>query len=319
MGLPLGDDRDVQDVVPLHPAQGRRLKLRLGEVLRLGRGSAHEHEAQYKEDNPGAASKHARSIVKGVRPVIPTFALALLLGCLGCADSAASLSRHEVALAQEDFDGAEQSLRDGLERHPRDVPLLCAAASFYLRAQPEATYKPRLALHYALRADQAAKGTDGEAVRLLARAHRAAGGLTALPQGEALLAAGLEQVGHPDAGSPKRLKPFDSDLLDPTLENLLEQKLRWELGKKQPTCPEQQLLVPEGNYPLEDPSGATVSLAAFCVERMPSLDLGCAGTGLRQCTGQEEGVVRTTLRAMLWGDRQGHRCCAESSLARVKH
>jgi hypothetical protein len=254
-----------------------------------------------------------------VRSVIPILVLALLLACIGCADPGEALSRHEVALAQEDLGLAEQSLRDALERHPSDVPLLSAAAAFYLRAEPTETYKPRLALHYALRADQAAGGADIDTVRLLARAHRAAGGLTALPAGEALLAAGLELVGHPDADAPKRLKPFDSDLLDPTLENLLEQKLRWELGKKQPTCTEQQLLVPEGNYPLAEPSGTTVSLASFCVERMPSLDLGCAGPALRQCNGEEERVVRMTLSGMLWGDRRGHRCCADSTLARVKH
>jgi hypothetical protein len=254
-----------------------------------------------------------------VHSVIPTLVLALLLACVGCADPGAALSGHEAALEDGDLDLAEQRLRDGLERHPSDVPLLFAAAAFYLRAEPTETYKPRLALHYALRADQAARGADIDTVRLLARAHRAAGGLTALPAGEALLAAGLELVGHPDADAPKRLKPFDSDLLDPTLENLLEQKLRWELGRKQPTCTEQLLLVPEGKYPLGEPLGATVSLAAFCVERMPSLDLGCAGPGLRQCSGQEERVVRTTLSEMLWGDRRGHRCCADSTLARVKH
>jgi hypothetical protein len=243
----------------------------------------------------------------------------------GCSGPEKALQRHQDALESGQHRLAEEALRSGLEDHPGDIPLLCAAASFYLRPDPAESYTPRLALHYAMRADQAAGGVNPDAARLLGMAHRAAGGLTALPEGEALLAAGLEALGHPDAGAPQRLRPFDSDLLDPTLANLLEQKARWEKGRIQPTCPPEQLLVPAGQYPIAvanlgdaPPSETELALAAFCIGRLPATEPGCSGEGERGCSSEEITVVRAALKALLWGDPTARRCCAEPLFARVK-
>ena len=243
----------------------------------------------------------------------------------GCADPEKALSAYEVEVESGDFVAAEEGLRQALERHPQDVELLCAAAEFYLQEESSDYYKPRLALHYAMRADQAALGADADAARLLGMAHRAAGGWTALPEGEALLAAGLQQLQHPDAGDPQRLRPFDSDLLEPTLKNVLEQKLRWEKGRVEPTCPEDQLLVPEGRYPIPSknegegpPVQTEVAVAAFCILRMPSLGPSCTGDAERPCNAEETAVVRNSLAGMLWGDPLAARCCYEPIRARVK-
>jgi hypothetical protein len=253
-----------------------------------------------------------------MRTVIPTLALVTLLVCVGCQDPGAALLRHEEALGAGELEQAEETLSRALERHPDDVPLLCAAASFYLGSPEDGTYKPRLALQYALRADQVARGSHAAAARLLGKAHRAAGGLTSLPQGEALLAAGLEQIGHPEAASPKRLRPFDSDLLEPTLENFVEQSLRWKRGKKRPTCAADHLLVPGGLYPRRAAPDQNIAVSTFCIERMPSVDVRCSPPEQRPCSVDEAAVVHDALLKMLSGDRSAHRCCGDPMLARVK-
>jgi len=250
--------------------------------------------------------------------VTSALALATLVVCVGCADPGDALRRHQGALEAGDLETAQETLRGAIERHPDDVPLLCAAASFYLGSSEDETYKPRLALHYALRADQEARGSNAAAAKLLAKAHRAAGGLTALPEGEALLAAGLEQVGHPDAASPQRLRPFDSDLLESSLENFVEQSLRWKRGKKRPSCPSHQLLVPAGLYPRKTVPRQDIAVSSFCIERMPSVDAGCSPPDQRPCSADETSVVRDALLEMLSGDRGAHRCCGDPTLARVK-
>jgi hypothetical protein len=142
--------------------------------------------------------------------------------------------------------------------------------------------------------------------------------LTAIPEGEELLAAGLEQVGHPEATSPRRLRPFDSDLLEPTLENYVEQSLRWKRGKKRATCAPDQLLVPGGLYPRRAAPDKSLAVSPFCIERMPSADVRCSVGEQRQCSVDEAAVVHDVLLEMLWGDRSAHRCCSEPRIARVK-
>ena len=242
----------------------------------------------------------------------------------GCSGPEEALERHQSSLAAGDLNRAEEVLAAGLEVHSEHVALLCAAASFYLQEEPRGVYKPRVALHYAMRADMAAGGRDSEAARLLGMAHRAAGGPTALPEGEALLRAGLEQINHPDARNPRQLQPFDPDLLELSLENILEQKARWERGRVQPTCSEDQLLVSGGRYPVEstatlpqEPS-KEVEVSAFCVLRMPSLDSSCGGVNERTCSAAETAVVRGPIAAALWGNPRAARCCYEPKLARVK-
>jgi len=247
-----------------------------------------------------------------------------LLALGGCSRAEEALEQHQSSLAAGDLNRAEEVLAAGLEAHSDHVPLLCAAASFYLQEEPRGVYKPRLALHYAMRADMSARGLDTEAARLLGMAHRAAGGPTALPEGEELLRAGLEQINHPDARNPRQLRPFDPDLLELSLENVLEQKARWERGRVQPTCPEDQLLVSAGRYPVEstgnlpqEPS-KEVEVPAFCVLRMPSLDSSCGGSNERPCSAAETAVVRGPIAAALWGNPRAVRCCYEPTFARVK-
>ena len=297
-------DLHIQDVVPFGPAEGWRRR-----VLVLGRTSERHRSCSEEEGQDTTAERsewnaHDGSIVNHMSPVTPVLVLVTLLSCVGCAEPGAALLRYEEVLGTGELEQAQETLRRALERHPDDVPLLCAAASFYLGSIEDGTYKPRLALHYALRADLAARGSNAAAARLLAKAHRAAGG--------------LEQVGHPEAEAPKKLRPFDSDLLDPTLENYLEQSLRWKRGKKRPTCPPAQLLVPGGLYPRKAGPDQSIAVSPFCVERMPSVDVRCSGVEQRPCTADEAAVVRDALLEMLWGDRNAHRCCSEPSLARVK-
>lgn len=318
VGIPVRSDLYIQDVVAFGPAEGGRPRA----TLLGGAGESHrscpQEEGQDTTADRSDGSGHDWSIVNHLNSVIPALAFVTLLACVGCADPSAALLRHEESLGAGELERAQETLLEALERHPDDVPLLCAAATFYLGPSDEGRYKPRLALRYALRADQAARGSNAAAARLFAKAHRAAGGLTALPEGEALLAAGLEQVGHPDAASPRRLRPFDSDLLEPTFENYVEQSLRWKKGKKRPTCSSDQLLVPGGAYPRRAAPDQSITVSPFCIGRMPSVDVRCSPEEQRQCSADEVEVVREALLEALWGDRGAHRCCGEPILARVK-
>ncbi|HCP46429.1 MAG TPA: hypothetical protein DIU15_10320, partial [Deltaproteobacteria bacterium] len=140
----------------------------------------------------------------------PIAALVLLVTSLGCMSADESLAESKSHRQAGDRAAEEEALRDGLERHPDDVDLLMATAELYLRPKPEEQYKPRLALHYAMRADRAARRTSPEAAALLHRAYRAAGGFE---EAEVLLGKALETIGHPDAGNPSHPEPVDPDLL----------------------------------------------------------------------------------------------------------
>ncbi len=218
-------------------------------------------------------------------------ALLMALQVVGCADPEAVLADAEQSRLAGDFEREREVLRRGLEASPEDLPLLLAAARYYLRSEPEGRYKPRLALHYAMRASQASTGSDPEVSRLLYKAYRAAGGLQ---EGDELVKRGLEAVRHPDATAPKRLRPVDPDLVEPTLENLIEQRRRWREGPPPSPCPPGTGYIPAGRYPVSDTSAREVT--AFCIDTLGSGELAtklasaselaaaCEAGGRRACS-----------------------------------
>lgn len=251
--------------------------------------------------------------------------VAALLVVTSCAkpedriDEAAQLTR------QGEFTAAESVLRGALERHPDHVGLLVAMAEFYLQPIPKEHYKPRLALHYAMRADRAAGFRDPAAASVLLQAYRATGGSA---QGWELIQAGLELVGHPDALNPKRLQPADPDLLEPTVQNVLEQRRREKLraqGSPLLECPEGSALVDQGRYPSPH-AGGEIAVDAVCIELPPedgvvervqtSQDMreACFARNMRRCTPDEHAVACGPLASVLGahpacGDALVVRCC----------
>lgn len=238
-------------------------------------------------------------------------ALTVSLAFTGCRGPQGWLDDHEDALTLGDSATAEVKLRDGLERHPDDVELLLAGAGFYLRPDEPDSWKPRLALHYAMRADRAASGQDERATAAMVRAHRASGGFA---ETEALVRQGLSDLNHPAADAPVLLKPVDPDLIDPTVENVLEQRRRD--GMPPPTCPPGLVVVPEGRYPLDD--GSDTEVAMFCVEeRGRPVAASCETRALRDCSEAEAAVVAGPMSAMLQGESSHHRCCALATVGPV--
>jgi len=211
--------------------------------------------------------------------------------------------------AAGDDAAAETRLRDALERHPDDVDLLLAAADFYLRADAEAYYKPRLSLHYSMRADRAAGYADPRAASAMVRSHRGAGGFE---EGEALVRQGLASLNHPDADAPFVVQPVDPDLVEPSPTNLREQRRRAAAGPDR--CPSGFLLVPGGQYPLEatEASEAAEAIveAAFCVEESGRpVVVSCETRDLRDCTDVEAAVAAGPVAGLLDGAAGDHRCC----------
>ena len=110
--------------------------------------------------------------------VIGRFAGFLLVAGLatGCGPSPGeALTTAKAAFAAGDDLASQTAFRDGLERHPEDLPLLLFACEFYLREDVEDHYKPRLALHYANRADRADPDDRPDVTDALARALLAMG------------------------------------------------------------------------------------------------------------------------------------------------
>jgi len=200
---------------------------------------------------------------------------------------------------------AEETLRKALERHPDDTELLLAAADFYLRADAPDFWKPRLSLHYAMRADQTAGLSDPRATAAMVRAHRAAGGFE---QTEELVREGLAAVQHPDAEEPHLVQPVDPDLIEPTLENILEQRRRDEARRRGVVCAEGLVAVPAGLYPT---SGGDFEVDEFCVEEVGRVEFArCATLELRECRLAEAAVVSGPMAGLLRGGADAHRCCA---------
>jgi len=265
--------------------------------------------------------------------LVPTAALIVLATCLGCTSPEESLAISRVQAAAGDLAGEEQALRDGLEDHPEDVGLLIAMSELYLRSEPETRYKPRLALHYAMRADRAARRKSPDAAALLHRAYRAAGGFE---QADELLARGLARIDHPDADNPESVEPVDSDLLEPTLSNLLEQNRR-TAGQHLPHCPSGLTLIPGGLYPLAAADGAKASeqrVSAFCAESRPQTEPPrrvshaveitglCAQRQRRGCSAPERRVLCGPMRNVLGphpacDDERYVRCCDEPAQSRA--
>ena len=245
----------------------------------------------------------------------------LVLGC-----SSAAAVRADFAQAEDagDHSGAEQILRSGLEKHPDDLDLLLAASGFYLRAEPREHYKPRLALHYAMRATRVTRANDPRATALLKRATFATGGIAAGDdEAAALLRRALDRVGEFDA-QPVGLRPFDPDLLGGTGAEVREQLRRWKARDAGGSpCPEKLALVPEGTWDL----GRSATVPGFCIEERPAttpalrLEPGawpvhCGRWGLRACTEDELAVACGPLRAVLpqhagCTDSRFVRCCAD--------
>lgn len=238
---------------------------------------------------------------------MPLLALLLLAGC---SDPAKELARVVDVRDAGDDAATETALREALERHPKDLELLLVATDFYLRPDAPDFYRPRLSLHYAMRADEAAGYQDPRAGRAMVMAHRGAGGFD---EGDQLVRDGLASVGHPDASDPVRLEPVDPDLLEPTLPNLVEQRRRQTDGRPTPTCGEGLLLVPAGDY------GEGLVVDAFCVEEHGRPVLAdCGALELRDCAPAEDGVAAGPVAPLLSGGSEAHRCCADPVIARVK-
>ena len=235
--------------------------------------------------------------------------LLTLLALTACGDPADDLAR--VHRAQDDGDdpAVEAVLREGLERHPDDLELLLVAAGFYLRAEAEDYYRPRLSLHYAMRADRVANYQDPRATRAMVMAHRGAGGFD---EAQPLIRDGLAGIGHPDSEDPVRLAPVDPDLLVPTLPNLVEQRRRQTEGRPTPVCADGLLLVPEGEYL------PGLAVQAFCVEEQGrTAPIACVTLGLRDCSEAEVGVVAGPVAALLRGPAAGARCCTDPEIVRI--
>ena len=231
--------------------------------------------------------------------------LALLLVLSGCTKPETYRTDAEAAVAVGDPVRAEEFLREGLERYPEDVALLVAAGEFYLRPIPEDRYKPRLALHYAMRADRAADNTNKAATALLVRAWRANGGSE---MGDQLVADGLYRVGHRDLRAPVRLNAADPDLLEPTAENLREQKRREVMRDKNP-CGAGLAFVARAAWPL--PDGGSTDLPAFCAERETRPGT-CTARALRACTPDEVVVLCGPMLAVVGR----HASCADATVGR---
>jgi hypothetical protein len=222
------------------------------------------------------------------RPLPAGLALLLWWGCTRIEDDRARVDLH---LDAAQWTQAEVALRQGLDRHPDDVPLLLTGARLYLRTDVPDFYRPRLALHYAMRADRAARGGNAEVAKVLFAAWRANGRPDEL---DALVQKGLEQVRHPDARAPRELTAVDPDLLEPTLGNLAEEQRR-RRGERTEPCHD-LVAVPGGTWPL--PAGPR-AVPAFCLDPQEHHG-GCEAAQLRACSPQEIAVVcgplATTLR-----------------------
>jgi hypothetical protein len=216
-----------------------------------------------------------------------------------------------------DRQAAEAALQRGLEAHPDDVPLLLAAAELYLRSEPPEHYKPRLALHYAMRADKAAHFQSPQAAATFHRAQRATGfGHTS---GERALLETVARMAGQDPRDVELLAPVDPDLLDPTLANYLEQARRAK-ARNTPACGEGLRHVPPGRYPL-DPE--PVEVEGFCIEERAAADPirfddplrradACSARGRRGCRPAERAVACGPL-ATLFAD---HPACVDRSVLR---
>jgi tetratricopeptide (TPR) repeat protein len=225
-------------------------------------------------------------------------------GCSSPADVRADLADH---LAMGRFEAAEATLRKGLEAHPDDVDLLVAAAEFYLQPLPEERFKPRLALHYAMRADRVADNGDARAAALLVQAWRANGGS---PLGDQLVADGLHQLGHRDQRNPVRLDAADPDLLEPTAQNLREQARRDRArASGEDPCGAGLAFVASAAWPLAD--GREAALPAFCAERRATPGT-CSAKGLRPCTAEQRDVLCGPMVAVVGN----HPSCVEPTVER---
>jgi hypothetical protein len=235
-------------------------------------------------------------------------ALLLITFALACHDPQEDRAKVAERIESGDDADAETRLKRSLERHPDDLELLLLASEFYLRAHAEEYYKPRLSLHYAMRADKAAGYADSRATAAMVRAHRGAGGFA---ETDALVRQGLAGLNHPDADAPWVVQPVDPDLVEPSLENLREQRRRATAGPDR--CEVGFRLVPAGRYPLDDGTTAVVD-GPFCVEeRGRPVIVSCPTRDLRDCDDVESAVVAGPVAGLLSGAAADHRCC--SSLA----
>jgi len=237
--------------------------------------------------------------------------LATLCLFLGCADPAEALKDAQESARNGDYEEQREILRSALESSPDDLPLLMEAARYYLRSPPQGRYKPRLALHYAMRAARASEYPDGEVSKLVFKAYRAAG---TLEEERDLLMAGLRAVGHPDAEVPQLRQPVDPDLVEPTLENLREQKRREEGGKPMPPCEQGMAYIPAGRYPTGPESSSredTIVVQALCIDQVrpgglasqlesaSALSAACAAADKRLCSEDEMLVACGAMMAVL--------------------
>lgn len=254
---------------------------------------------------------------------------------LGCSvDPVQALEEATARGEVGDFEGEREILRRALESSPEDVPLLIAAARYYLRSGPDGRYKPRLALHYAMRAARASEHPDSDVSKLMFKAYRAAG---TLEEERELLTAGLQAVLHPEAGDPQLRKPVDPELLEPTLENLREQKRREEGGERPQPCEDGMAYVPAGRYPIGSDSFSRDDLPevqSFCIDQLQAGALGsklesvaalgevCSAAAKRRCSKDEMQVACGAMAGVLGVHpacvmNRVLRCCRDSGGRRL--
>jgi len=256
-----------------------------------------------------------------VRPAsLPAVLLLLAALAAGCGSAERSQAEYAQARARGDLEGAEQALRSALERAPDDVDLLIEATEFYLLAEPPEHYRPRLALHYGMRADKAANYQRQDAASAYGRAQRAVG-FGNDPRERALIQDALQGVRDPDRFDPQAVAPMDPDLLDPTLANFVEQARR-RAAPPTPRCGPDLIPLPPGRYP--SPEGELVT-SGVCMERRPTIDRPpraapdnagrvavCDLRGLAPCGGNELAIACGPLASVL-GD---HPVCRDPAAVR---
>ncbi len=250
----------------------------------------------------------------------------------GCSDPGEVLAEVRELAAAGDYEVQREVLRRGLESHPEDVPLLLQAVEFYLREAPEGRYRPRLALHYAMRAARVAGAPRPEVSRLLFKAYRAAG---SSDQELALLREGLQAVHHPDAMAPRQRQRLDPELVELTLANLREQKRRQDRTPDTSPCVPPMVWIPPGRYPFihqpatsaeveqHNSTEVSVLISGVCIDRlMPgslasllvdraAVGKNCQAAGKRACSVAEQQVACGAMLGVL-GTHPG--CLSERAL-----
>lgn len=115
------------------------------------------------------------SLLRRLGPA-PALIAALACALISCGPAPDEiLAEARAFLDAGDDEAAQAAFRRGLERHPEDLELLLFACDFYLRGDRPDHFKPKLAIHYASRAQRAGDGGRADVAAAMVGALRAAG------------------------------------------------------------------------------------------------------------------------------------------------